>query len=105
MINTLENNFFYIAAILCLYCLALFVYFIYLNAKLKNLDKAPHLSKFAIILASFYEVLTTIVAAVIVRNVIINVYDYLFLMTILVLGITETLYIVNYKRVKKVYLN
>jgi hypothetical protein len=104
MINTLENNFFYIAAVISLSCMALFIYFIHLNITLKNKDEAPHLSKSAIILASLYEVITIIVAAVIVKNVIINVYDYLFLLTILLLGITEILYVIKYNKAKKAYL-
>ena len=104
MINTLEQNFYFIAAALSLASIALFVYFIYLSINLSDKSKEPKLSRLALALATLYEVIVVAVAAIIIKNVIINCYDYVFLIILIVLGLSETLYAINYTRAKKIYL-
>ena len=100
----MEDNFFYIAAIISVLAIALFVTFIYINIKLRsNWNNANKLNIISISLASVFEVLLLVVSGLIFKNVIINIYIVLFLVTFIILLAAELTYLISYQKYKKEY--
>lgn len=98
----LEDNFFYIAALISTFGTALFLFFIYLFVKVKaNWDHPYRFNKLSIILATIFELTTIVVSGLIIQNVIINVYCWLFLAALILVVLVEFIYITTYNKCRQ----
>ena len=100
----LESNFMYIAAAISIFAIAFVVGTIFLILNLKdNFSDASKLHIPAIIFATLYEMLSITMACIIMQDVIINIYCYLFLTNAFIVLCTLLIYVDYYRRAKKKY--
>lgn len=101
----LESNFMYIAAVISVFAIAYVVGTIFLILNLKdNFNDASKLHIPALVFAGAYEITAITLACVIMQDVIINIYCYLFLSNAFIVLCTLLIYVDYYRRAKKRYV-
>ena len=100
----LESSFMYIAAVMSIFAIVYVVGTIFLILNLKdNFNDASKLHIPAIVFAAVYDAVSIVVACIIMQDVIINIYCYLFLLNAFIVLATLFIYVDYYRRAKKRY--
>ena len=100
----LESSFMYIAAVVSIFAIAYVVGTIFLILNLRdNFSDVSKLHLPAVIFAGVYEAANIALACVIMQDVIINIYCYLFLTNAFIVLCTLLIYVDYYRRAKKRY--
>ncbi len=100
-----ESNFMYVAAVFSIFAMAYVVGTIFLILNLRDhFNDASKLHVPAIMFATLYEAASIIFACIIMQDVIINVYCYLFLTNAFIVLCTSLIYVDYYRRANKRYV-
>ena len=101
----LENNFVYISAVISLLAIIFVVGIIFIILKLReDFNEASKLHLPAVIFAGVYEAVLIVVSCLIIQDVILNIYCYLFLSNAFIVFGALIIYVLYYRAAKSRYI-
>ncbi len=94
----LENNFVYISAVISLFAILYVVGKVFLILHMRdNFDSSHTYHIVTLSLGGVYEIITIVLMCVLIKNVILNVYCYLFLADAIMVFIAALVYYLHYR--------